>query len=389
MRPHVLTLIDSLAEGGAERVAVELATGADPRRFRRSLCITRGSLTKLGPGAGASLERLRDAEVEVFALERHSRTDVRAWARLLSYLREHVDVVHAHKFGSNFWGAVLGRAARVPVVLAHEHTWSFEGRPVRRQLDRRVIARLADLMIAVSDADQQRMIEVVGIPAERIVVMPNGIPSWPAGDGIRFRQECGIAPGAPVLAMTAVLRPQKAVDVMVEALAIVRRSVPAVRLLVIGQGDPSPLMELADRLGVGEAVGFLGHRPDVPEVLAAADLGVLSSDFEGSPLAVLEYMAAGLPVVATDVGGVPSIVQHGRTGLLVPRRDPPALAAAIETVLSDRELARSMGERGRSRQLTEYSSEAMCERVYELYERLLERKRHSDVQPELASKQGA
>lgn len=372
--PHVMTLTDNLFEGGAERIAVELATRADPARFRRSLCVTRGSGDNRCSGAGANLERLRDAGVEVLYIDRQSRTDVWRWSRLVRFLRrERVDVIHAHMFGSNFWGSVLGRLTTVPVVLAHEHTWSFEGQFVRRTVDRQVTARLADRMIAVSEADRRRMIEVVGIPSERIVLIPNGIPRWPEVDGARVREELGLEPDTPVLALTAVLRAQKAIDVMLEALTIIRQTIPRVRLLLIGQGDQAPLAELASRLGVGDAVSFLGHRGDVPDLLAAADLGVLSSDFEGTPLAVLEYMAAGLPVVSTDVGGLPSIVEHDRTGLLVPRRDPAALAAAVTRLLSDRELARTMGERGRERQQAGYSMESMVGRVEQLYETLLGR----------------
>jgi glycosyltransferase involved in cell wall biosynthesis len=212
------------------------------------------------------------------------------------------------------------------------------------------------------------------MPPDRVTVIPNGVASWPEQDGIAVRDELGLEPDARVLVQTAVLRAQKAVDVMLEAVAILHRSEPSVRLLVIGQGDPGPLRELAGRLEIGHAVMFLGHRGDVPAVLAAADVGVLSSDFEGSPLAVLEYMAAGLPVVATDVGGVPSMVRRGETGLLVPRRDPAALAAAIRDVLADPDRMRTMGEQGRARHRAEFSNDTMGERVYELYERLLARK---------------
>ncbi len=370
--PHVLTLIDNIGDGGAERVSVELAASMDGSRFRRSLCVTRPFGRFSRQATQASLERLRAEGVEVLRLDRRGRVDVWSWGPLFSYLRsQQVDVLHSHKFGSNVWGAMLGRAARVPVVIAHEHTWSFEGQAVRRQIDRRVVGRLASAVIAVSEADRRRMIEEVGMPANRIVLIPNGTPSLPPGDGLTVREELGIEPETPVLAMIAVLRAQKAIDVMLRALAILRSSHPDVRLLVAGPGDPTELLALASQLGIPDAASFLGHRSDIANVLAAANVGVLSSDYEGSPLAVLEYMSAGLPVVATDVGGLPQMVERGETGLLVPRRDAPALAAAIERLLFDPELARSMGEGGRLRHEREFSSRAMTERVSRLYESLL------------------
>jgi glycosyltransferase involved in cell wall biosynthesis len=370
--PHVLTLTDAIGDGGAERVALELAAGADPTRFRRSLCVTRPPFDVPSSAAAVNYERLVDEGIGLLVLNRRGRFDVRSWRRLVSYVRsQRVDVIHAHKFGSNVWAALLGRALRVPVVIAHEHTWSFEGERLRRLLDRWVVARFSDAVIAVSEADRSRMISTVKMPSSRVVLIPNGI-SWPAdSDPHVVRNELGIDPDAPVLAMTAVLRPQKAIDVILGAMAILGRTYPNVRLLLVGPGESRDLRAAAARLGVADAVSFMGPRRDVADVLAGANVGVLSSDFEGSPLAVLEYMAAGLPVVATDVGGLPQMVQHGSTGFLVPPRDPGALAASVGRLLDDPVLARSMGERGRARQQRDFSTETMVKHVSDLYERLL------------------
>jgi glycosyltransferase involved in cell wall biosynthesis len=347
-----------------------LCIHADPAVFRRSLCVTRP--TAHVPGADASLARLRDAGVEVVFLERSQRLDLRPLGRLVAHIRTHrVDVIHAHKFGSNVWAALLGRALGIPVVIAHEHTWSFEGQRARRLVDRHVVARFSDVVIAVSEADRRRMVADVGMPADRVVLIHNGIAGCPGGDGGAVRRELGLSDGAPVLVQTATLRPQKAVEVMIAATALVRRTHRDVRLLVAGEGDTAALREVAAAHGAADAVSLLGPRGDVPDLLAAASVGVLSSDFEGIPLAVLEYMAAGLPVVATDVGGVPEIVRDGETGFLVAPRDPAALAERIGRLLDDAALAREMGERGRRRQQEAFSREAMVGAVTELYLRLL------------------
>lgn len=374
-RPHVLTLTDRIGDGGAERIATELTLGLDGARFRRSVCVTRPTFRYPGDAAEVDYRRLEHAGVEVILLNRRNRYDLTPLRRLVAYVRaERVDVIHAHKFGSNVWAAVVGRALGIPVIIAHEHTWSFEGQPVRRLLDRHLVSRYADAVIAVSDADRRRMVATVGMSPDKVVLVPNGILWTSRGDAAAVRGELGIEPGEPVLAMIAVLRPQKAIHVMLEALRLLTERHAAVRLLVAGPGDQRELRRTAVELGVAAAVNFLGPRVDVPDILAAADVGVLSSDFEGLPLAALEYMAAGLPVVATRVGGLPQVVEPERTGILVPRRDPPALAEAIGRLLADPQLARSMGEAGRARQQQEFSREAMARRVTGLYESLMERK---------------
>lgn len=372
-KPHVLTLIDLVGPGGAEVVAEELMLGIDPDRFRRSVCITRNSPPEIELQTEQSERRIADAGVQVFRLNRSTRLDLWSMVRLWKLLRStDVDVVHAHKFGSNAWAAIVGRLARVPVIVAHEHGWAFDGSFVRMVVNRYVLGGLCDAVIAVSEVDRSRMVHEVKMPSRRVRLIPNGIRDASGGDGRRIRREFGIADHAPVLVQTAVLRPEKAIEVVLEAMALLIARHPDVHLMLVGPGDPSELTALASRLGVADAVTFTGSRSDVPDLLAAADIGLLTSDREGMPLAVLEYMAAGLPVVATDVGGLPEVVVAGDTGFLVPRRDSAMLAARITELLENPSLARSMGERGRERQRAEFSRETMLRRVTELYDELLD-----------------
>ncbi|MGH2856092.1 MAG: glycosyltransferase [Solirubrobacteraceae bacterium] len=369
-RPHLLTITDIIGQGGAESLAVELCVRADPERFRRSLCLTR-PIDHL-PGSDASRQRLLDAGVQVLRLDRGSTGDLAAVRRLGSLIRtQGVDLIHAHKFGSNVWAASLGALMRVPVRIAHEHTWSFQGQHLRRLIDRQVVARWCDVVIAVSEADRSQMVSTVGMRADRVIVVPNGIAWSGTGRPGKVRHELGIGPSVPVLVITAVLRPQKALPVMLAAHEIIRRSHPDAHLIVAGHGDQSELRAEAARLGIDTAVSFLGSRADMEDVLASADVAVLSSDYEGMPLAVLEYMAAGLPVVATQVGGVPEVVLEGETGFLVAPRDPAALAEKVRLLLDDRARARQMGERGRSRQRERFSQAAMVDQIVGLYCELL------------------
>ncbi len=374
-RIRVVTLIDFLSrQAGAEQLALLIATRLDRERFESTLCVSRWPPPAGGDeAAGEALEELTAAGVRFWPLARQRKLDVWVWGNLARLLRrERVQVLHAHKFGSNVWGTIVGRMARVPVVLAHEHTWSYQGRPLRRLLDRELVARGADRFIAVSREDQRRMTSVEGIDPSRTLFIPNGVLGFPAPSGRDVRAELGIEPNAPVVGSVAILRPQKALPVLLHATVELRRRWPALRVLVVGDGpERSALERLAQELEVTDTVMFMGYRSDVPDLLAAFDVAVSCSDYEGSPLAVMEYMEAALPLVATAVGGVPDLIESGRHGLLVPSRDPDALAGAIGQMLKDPEHARAMGARARERRRSEFDIDTLVHRLEDLYVELL------------------
>jgi glycosyltransferase involved in cell wall biosynthesis len=373
-RLRILALVDGVGvSGGGERFARQLTLHLDPERFERIYCATRWRADEAeDPAAAAAIDELRASGVEFIRLQRRSRLGLRAWMPLLRLLRERpADVLHSHKFGSNVWGALIDVVTRPPVFIAHEQTWSFEGQPGRRFLDRELIARRADAFVAVSSEDRRRMIEVEHIRPSKVLLMPNAVPSPEPGPRSDVRSELGIGPGTPVIGAIAVLRPQKALEVLLEAVARLTTRFPELRVLIAGDGpEDDRLRAVAARLGLDGTVEFLGRRTDVPAVLAALDVSVSSSDFEGTPLALMESMEAGLPVVATRVGGTPDLIDDGVEGLLVPRRDPDALANAIARLLSEPEVAREMGARGRERRRTEFDIEVAAERFGALYERL-------------------
>ena len=364
-RLRVLTLVDHLIPwGGAERLAMTVALRLDPARFDRVLCASRSADPAL-------VSQLEEGGVEVLSLERRSRATVWQWAPLLVELRRRrVDVVHAHMFHSNVWGTVFGRLASVPVVVAHEHTWSFQGEPLRRLLDRRLVARGADVFLAVSSEDRRRMIAVEGIDPAAIRIVLNGIPAPRRGSG-DVRRELGIPAEAPVIGTVSVLRKQKALDILLHAGATLLSEFPALRILVAGVGpEEERLRSLAAELGLESAVTMLGLRSDVPDVLAALDVFVSSSDFEGTPLALIEAMAAGRPIVATRVGGVPDLIDEGVHGLLVEPRDAEALARVVAELLRDPKRRAELGARALERQRRELGVDLMIRRLEDLYESL-------------------
>ena len=374
-RIGVVTLVERLVHGGAERLAAEIATRLDPQLFASTLCITRA--THAGHAASGDLpRRLRaDAEaagVRVLGLDRRGRWDLAAWSPLLRLLRSgDVQVIHGHMFGSNAWAVLLGRLTRIPVIVAHEHSWAFTGRRLRGIADRRLIAAGSDVIIACSQEDRRRMIDRQGIAPSAVRFVPNGIAGAPPTPGRRMRAELGIASDAPVIGSVGALRTEKRFDVLLRGVAELAPRWPGLRVVIVGEGAERRRIEsLARELGLDDTLLLLGARDDVPDVLQALDIAVTSSDFEGGPLSVMEYMEAGLPVVATAVGGLPQMISDGVHGVLVPRRDPPALAHAIEGLLADPRRRHELGAAGRRRRREEFDLDVMVGELQRLYGQL-------------------
>ncbi len=374
-RVRVVVLLDSLARpGGGERLAVENAIRLDPARYERTLCLTRWEDAFRLEDPGRSLvDRLEDAGVRVLGLRRSGRFDLGAWRPLVQLLRdEEVDVLHGHLYGSNVWASLLGSAARIPAVVAHEHMWAYAGRALRPIVDREVIARLADAFIAVSEEGVRRMVEIERIPPAKIVLVPNGIAPVAPGDRAGTRRALGIDEDERVVGAVGHLRTEKAYEVLIEAAALMRERDARIRVVIVGEGpERSALEGLIDRLGLGSAVILAGERGDVPDLLAAFDLAVCCSDFEGGPLSVMEYMSAALPIVATSVGGLPELLGHGRWADLVPPRDPGAIAEAALRLLDDPARAGAMGESASEHVAAEFGVDAWARRLEGLYEHLL------------------
>jgi glycosyltransferase involved in cell wall biosynthesis len=373
-RVKVLYVINKLGEqGGAERFTLGLAAALPRDRIEPWVCVTRSA-------TDGALRILREAGVPTVVLGRRTRWQSHRMLGLSRLLyRQRFHVLHTHMFGSNVWGMVLGRVARVPVLVAHEHTWSFEGNPARVWADANVIGRLATRFIAVSSLDARRMIEHEGVPAGKVLAMPTAwVPRPDSGGDIRA--ELGLGPDTPVIATAAVLRPQKAIDVLLDAFSLVLERIPAAHLVIAGDsvmrpnGTRDPLRQTLEAhaagLGIAGSVHFLGVREDVDSILAAADAAALSSDFEGTPLFLFECMAHDAPLVATAVGGVPDVIDDGSSGLLVPPRDPRALADGLTQLLSDPQRRAALCTAAR-RRLDDFTIEVIAGRFADLYEELL------------------
>ena len=337
--------------GGQEKLLVEFARHADRDGFELVFV----SLTGRGPLA-ADLDAQR---WPVVPLEEPPGLRPRLIPRLARLFRQQkVDVVHTHDDRPLLYGAPAARLARVRRVLHTRHGRGF-GLSRRQRLLVRLAARLTDAFVCVSD-DCAALSREQGVSARRVLTVRSGI------DVSRFSY-AGPRKGGPAVAV-ARLSPEKDVETLVRAAALAAAERPAFRLEVAGDGPCLlDLQKLVRTLGVGEHVRFLGEVRDVPSLLARASLFALSSVSEGISLTLLEAMARGLPVAATRVGGNPEVVADGASGLLVPPRDPPALARAILELWDGRDRARQMGLAGRRRVEQGFDIKAMVARYEALY----------------------
>ena len=304
------------------------------------------------------------------------QNDIRALGPVWRALRKfQPDLVSAHSTKAGYAARLLCTLLGVKPVLFTAHGWAFtEGRSegARRWLARaeRLAARVTSKIICVSEHDRELALRFrVGKP-EQLVTVHNGMdPSlFLAARGHRVRSELGLG-RAPVITYAGRLAPPK------DPLTLLRacRMLPGdFRVLLVGEGElRNSVREYAQRNGLGSKVVLLGEREDVPEILAASDVFVLPSDWEGLPRSIIEAMMAGLPVAATRVGGVPELVEDGVTGYLVPPQDSHALAAALQSLLVDPGLRQRLGEAGRKRALEHFSLAETIRRTQKVYEAVL------------------
>lgn len=380
-------MIDSLTAGGAEALTLAFARAVDPDRLRPTVVCLKSL------GGNPYEEALRETDVPVIRLDARNLRDLRAFRRLTALLDETgAELIHAHLESASIWGTLAGRLRRRPVVTTF-HTapgpvpaavgpqGESERRPrgwtredVRRRLRLALVNRWARRNLMVSEA-ALRGWAAAGLDPRRATVVHNGIDCAPferAADEPELRAgvraELGGGDGEPLVVSVSVLRPGKGLETLVEAAPRVLARVPGARFAIAGEGPLAEgLRHRAETLGVADAFRWLGFRRDVAAVLAAADLFVLPSRNDAFPTALLEAMAAGLPAVAGDAGGIPEIVEAGRTGILVPPGDPGRLADAVADLLERPAERTAMGRCARERVRSHFSVGAWLGRLDVVY----------------------
>lgn len=350
---RVMHVIEAMHQGGAESMVVEHIRHAGRDVLSLVVALNRG-----GPALEAAVAA--GARAHVLGKGAKRAAAVRALAALAR--EERVDVVNGHNPTGALYATAAAKWARVPVIVRTEHSFHFEGRhsfayPVLEPVATALVHRVVCVCEAVRESHASRF----PWAGERFVTVANGISKAPATrDRNVVRAELGLTPGSRAVLAVGSLTTQKAHDQLLEGFAGCVRRIPGARLLIAGEGPlRAPLERELRALGLEGSVTLLGARRDVEDLMAAADLFVLSSVREGLSITLLEAMRAGLAAVATRVGGNPEAVADGETGRLIPARDPAALGAALADLLGDPGLAARMGEAGRARWARHFTAERM------------------------------
>ena len=359
-------LVDSLTFGGAELLLAELARAAPGAELdlRVSYLL---DLADKSPGA----ERVRAAGVEPACVG----IPPRLWSSALWRVRRHLgasrpDVVHTHLSNSDLLGGLAARSLGLPAVSTiHAIEWGGGGlEHVKDRLSAVARRRCAARVVAPSEAARRHYLDTGWDRPERVVTIYNGVQgAAEPGAGARVRAELGLDERDLVVVTVSKLRPEKAHHVALAAASQLRERFPRLRLVVVGDGDERPALE-RQAAALGDTVRFAGYRADVMGVLDAADVLVHPSRADAFPTTLLEAMAAGVPVVATGIGGIPEIVEDGATGALVaaPPR-PEAFATALAPLLESAALRERMGAAGRERFERHFTAGRWVARLRELY----------------------
>jgi glycosyltransferase involved in cell wall biosynthesis len=363
---RVAHVVEAMHQGGAESLVVE--------HVRRAAPDVRSTVVALNRG-GPALDAAAAAGAETLLLGKGGARLAGLW-RLAGALRaRRIDVVHAHNPVGAFYGTVAGRLAGVPVVVRTEHSIHYPGRGSRAYaLVEDAITGWSDAVIAVCEAARESHASRLPRHARRFRTVLNGIaaPETPPRPRDVVRTSLGVAPGQPLALAVGSLTPQKSQDLLLRAMARARAAVPGAVLLVAGEGRlRSELEALHASLGLGDAVRFLGPRLDVPDLMEACDLFVLSSSREGLSVTLLEAMRAGRPTLATRVGGNPEAVADGVTGRIVPAGDDAAMGEALAAMLADPDALRRMGDAGRARWREHFTAGRMVREVEAVYREAL------------------
>ena len=349
---HLLLTMDV---GGLERVALDLVRRADPERLdARILCLRQA-------GALAPLAERMKVRVEALG----SRGMLDGLPRLVRRLRQlRPAILHTHNPGSQRVGIPARLLSGIPLLVHTKHGRNHPERPVAVAINR-WLARYSDQIVAVSEDASRVAVEVERIPAAKVRVIYNGVE---LGDPLPPSAWQGWSPRAITIAR---LDPVKDQVTMLHAVRRVVDECPQFRLDVVGDGPSRGALEkVCGELGLTAHVGFLGYRTDVAPLLRRPQVFLLSSVSEGISLTLLEAMAAGLPVVATDVGGNREVVSDGITGILVPARAPEALARAVLTLVNTLDRVTAMAVAGRKRAEAHFDLGSTVRRYHELYGQL-------------------
>lgn len=319
-------------------------------------------------------KKASDRGIPLLLMDMKGKFDLRTILKLARFLKqEHIQVVNTHSSIDSWIGSLAAKLAGTPVLVRTRHI----NLPLKRNW-LNFVHYLPDAIVTCGEAMRRQLTDRYGFPANQLANIPTGIDftrSQPSKSRDEARHALGLARHAYVVLMVGIMRGVKRHEVALRAFRELATAHPEAELLLAGEGPMLPDMQrLASELGIADKVRFLGHREDVPDLMTAADLLLLTSRSEGVPQAVAQALGLGLPVVATAVGGVPELVIHEKTGLLVPPENPKATAEAMLRLVNNPLFATQLGQEGRRRVLSEFNLNSMLDKTEHLFEALLAKK---------------
>jgi len=378
VRHNLLYVFDNLEFGGGERVFAQLINRLSGERYKIMVaCLP----------TGAFIEKIEGSEVEVKSVDMRSRFNPGVILRLANLMkRENVDIVHSQGARADFFARIAAKLAGVPIVVSTVPmpVEGFDVSPIRKltyTVFNRFSERFVDRFIVVSDSLEKIMIEKHGIGPQRVVKIYNGIEKDEyciADEEIayrrsKFRKELGLGEDVPVVGAIGRLVWQKGFEYLIEAIPDLLKEFKKARFLIVGEGPLKDGLNVKSKmLKIEDKIIFTGFRSDIKEILASIDILVMPSLLEGLPIVLLEAMAMMKPIVATDIDGIKEVLDNGKTGLLIPPKNPRALTYAIVNLLLHRDKAYQMGIDARKVVEERFEVDIMVQKVEKVYEELLQ-----------------
>jgi len=375
--PKVLHIHGSSKFGGDSVLILELGRAARERGFEVDVLATDPRFQEAVQEEGLGL-----VDLDVIRREIRPLWDLRGLLRLTRFLsRSPYTIVHTHTTKPGIVGTLAARRAGIPAVMHTVHLFPFHeetGRLVTAAYvgAERLAARWCDRIVTVSEFQRDWALRVGIGSSDKVISIPNGVPTeraQPKRSRAEIRAELGVGDGFMVLS-TGRLAEQKGLEYLIRAAVLLRRDLPAARICLAGDGPlRDKLVKLVSSLGLEDTVALLGHRSDVGDLLAASDLVVLPSLWEGLSISLLEAMAAQKPVVTTSIGSNREVTNDGEAAVLVPPKDAPSLAAAISALAADGSRLHELGKKGQQIQRERYGLSRMLDAYMSEYDRPLRR----------------
>jgi glycosyltransferase involved in cell wall biosynthesis len=367
---NVVHLVEELTIGGLEKTLTAVVLNLNKKKYNVSVwCLREG---------GFFADKLVKEGIDVNILHISTSRNPLSIYKLYRLLKSHkFDIIHTHAYSAGTIGRMSAFLAGVPVIISHnQNIYNYYNKYYH--FVERLLSYITDGIICVSDVVKKFANETQGIDTKKLVTIYNGIENVRSVSGKEtsgLRKELGIPVNYSVIGTIAQFSEKKGLGYLIRSASILLKLRKDVNFLLVGDGTiMGELKQLCHNLKIGENVIFAGERGDIPEMLSLIDIFVLPSIREGLPLAILEAMACGKPVIATNVGGVPEVIKNGINGILVQPKDPDALHNAMKELLNDAAKRKKMGREGMDICAKSFSSKVMVDRIEELYETLLERK---------------